>query len=418
MGVAPISQQSLKQIEEIEGVELVVGIVADIEKDGLEMVYRSLQSLPGSPRIAVLKHDRSGGTLPQTNSGADDKHAALSLIPWTPPSATGPSAPIEIVSSAYQSVFATADKLGARACCVIVSTLEQQAHGWARQLMRPLLEEDIDLVSPYFTRRTFEGLLNSSIVHPLTRCLYGNRIHNPLGPDLGVSRRLFQKLLRPDGNARSSPSPMYPLESITPTALCGNLKVGQVHVGARIYTPTDWTNVSSLLAQVLGPVFFEIQRNAACWQRTRESTAVREFGQPIPVAHEVEAPDTSRMVESFQLAYRDLQEIWSIVLPPATLFQLTKLARLPADRFRMSDELWVRIVFDFALAHRLRTINRDHLLGSMTPLYLGWVASYVSEVKNMDPAALEQRLERLSVVYEAGRPYFISRWRWPDRFNP
>jgi hypothetical protein len=325
---------------------------------------------------------------------------------------------MEIVSNAYQSVFATANKLEARACCVIASTLEQQAHGWACQLMRPLLEEELDLVSPYFARRKFEGLLNSSIVHPLTRSLYGNRIHNPMGPDLGVSRKLFQKLLRPDGHARSSPSPMFPLASIAPTAPCANLTVGQVHVAARAYSPTDWTNVSSLLVQVLGSVFFEIQRNAACWQKTRESIPVREFGQPVPVAHNVGTPDTARMVESFQLANRDLQEIWSIVLPPATLFHLAKLARLPTDQFRMPDDLWVRIVYDFALAYRLRTINRDHLLGSMTPLYLGWVASYVLEVDHMDPGTLEQRLERLSVAYEAGRPYLISRWRWPDRFNP
>ena len=33
-------------------------------------------------------------------------------------------------------------------------------------------------------------------------------------------------------------------------------------------------------------------------------------------------------------------------------------------------------------------------------------------------AAVEQRLEKLSVAYETGKPYLLSRWRWPDRFNP
>jgi glucosylglycerate synthase len=32
--------------------------------------------------------------------------------------------------------------------------------------------------------------------------------------------------------------------------------------------------------------------------------------------------------------------------------------------------------------------------------------------------AWEERLERLSVAYEAGKTYLVSRWRWPDRFNP
>jgi glucosylglycerate synthase len=31
---------------------------------------------------------------------------------------------------------------------------------------------------------------------------------------------------------------------------------------------------------------------------------------------------------------------------------------------------------------------------------------------------LEQRLERLSAAYESEKAYLVSRWRWPDRFNP
>ena len=84
----------------------------------------------------------------------------------------------------------------------------------------------------------------------------------------------------------------------------------------------------------------------------------------------------------------------------------------------MPDELWVRIIYDFALAYRLRTINRGHLMGALTPLYLGWVASYVQEVAARSPLAAEQRFEQLARAYEEGKPYLVSRWRWPDRFNP
>jgi hypothetical protein len=81
--------------------------------------------------------------------------------------------------------------------------------------------------------------------------------------------------------------------------------------------------------------------------------------------------------------------------------------------------LWARIVYDFALAHRLRTVNLDHLLGSMTPLYLAWVSSYARELEAAGAAAdVEQRIERLSLAFEAAKPYLVSRWRWPDRFNP
>ena len=128
--------------------------------------------------------------------------------------------------------------------------------------------------------------------------------------------------------------------------------------------------------------------------------------------------DLRRMLESFQIGAQNLQDVWSLVLPPKAMLETVRLARLPPDQFQMPDELWVSIVYDFALAHRLRTISRDHLLRSMTPLYLGWVVSYALEMEAASSEAVESRLERLSKAFEAGKSYLMSRWRWPDRFNP
>ena len=52
----------------------------------------------------------------------------------------------------------------------------------------------------------------------------------------------------------------------------------------------------------------------------------------------------------------------------------------------------------------------------MTPLYLGWVASFVNEVAPLGRQEAEARVERLCEAFEAEKPYLISRWRWPDRF--
>ncbi len=86
--------------------------------------------------------------------------------------------------------------------------------------------------------------------------------------------------------------------------------------------------------------------------------------------------------------------------------------------FRFSDELWARVVYDFALGYHLRVMGRDHLLEAITPLYLGWAASFTGEMRNGTEEAIEERLERLSRHFETQKKYLISRWRWPDRFNP
>jgi glucosylglycerate synthase len=415
--VEPIPQQAQEKIEEVSSADLVIGVLAELDEDGFAMMCDSLRNLSASPRIAVLRDDHANAPAP-TASETAEKGASPLLVPWPLLRSDSPSTPVVSMSSAYRSVFAASEKLGARACCVIASKLESATLRWYSQLAQPLLEQDLDLVVPRYARHKFEGLLNSSIIAPLIRCLYGKRIHNPMGPDLGVSRRLFQKMLGNMRNAGASGSRAHPVASLAPAALCDNLQVCELYVGARIYPPTDWMNISSLVAQVLGPIFLDMERNAACWQRMRSSASVPAIGEPLFVSQDTGTVDITRMVESFQLGVRDLPEIWGLVLPPSTLFELRKLSRQPLEQFRLPDELWVRIVYDFALAHRLRTINRDHLLGAMTPLYLAWVASYARDMENAGPAALEQRLERLSAAYESGKPYLVSRWRWPDRFNP
>jgi glucosylglycerate synthase len=411
--VEPIPQQARDKIEQIETADLVVGVLPELDPQSLVMVCDTLRTLSEGARIAVLRDDHA--VTPATaNSDAVETSAFPHVVPWPllTPDASG--TPILSLSSAYQSVFAACEKLGARACCVIASKLETPSPEWIRQLARPLLEEDVDLVLPYYARHKFEGLLNTSIIAPLTRSLYGKRIHNPMGPDLGISRRLFQKLL----GAERIANRVHPLAYLAPAALCDNLLVCEVFLGARIYPPTDWTNISSIIAQVLSPIFLDMERNAACWQRMRASTSVAAVGDPVVVSQDAGTVDITRLVESFHLGNRDLQEIWGLVLPPSTLVELRKLSRLPLEQFHMPDDLWVRIVYDFALGHRLRTINRDHLLRSMTPLYLAWVASYARDLETSSTVGLEERLERLSAVYESGKPYLVSRWRWPDRFNP
>jgi hypothetical protein len=99
----------------------------------------------------------------------------------------------------------------------------------------------------------------------------------------------------------------------------------------------------------------------------------------------------------------------------------------------MPDSLWARIVYDFILAYRLRTINRGHLLGALIPLYLAWVASHLlltapagtvgtaaSNARSPGAHALspEAHIEALAAAFEADKPYLVARWRWPDRFNP
>jgi hypothetical protein len=122
-------------------------------------------------------------------------------------------------------------------------------------------------------------------------------------------------------------------------------------------------------------------------------------------------------MESYRLGYRELRDIWTWVLPPRTIVDLGRLVNSAPAQFTFDDGLWARIVYDFAVAYRLRVLVRDHLLRSLMPLYLGWLASFILQTGECAPAAVDERLERLAEAFEAQKPYLIARWRWPERLR-
>jgi hypothetical protein len=128
------------------------------------------------------------------------------------------------------------------------------------------------------------------------------------------------------------------------------------------------------------------------------------------------ASDLPSMIDGFRLAYSNLQEIWSLVLPPNSLLGLKRLSVLDAASFRMPENLWARIVYDFLIAFRQRTINRGHLMGALIPLYLAWVAGHINVTASGFDS--ERHIEAVAAAFDADKPYLVSRWRWPDRFNP
>jgi hypothetical protein len=105
------------------------------------------------------------------------------------------------------------------------------------------------------------------------------------------------------------------------------------------------------------------------------------------------------------------------VLPPRTIVELRKLTESAAESFRIDDRLWATIIYDFALGYSLRTLPRDHLLRSLTPLYAGWLASFVLQMRNASQSQVDERVDEVCLAFEAEKRYLISRWRWPERLR-
>jgi glucosylglycerate synthase len=343
--------------------------------------------------------------------------------------ATNPQLPWLGQAVAYEGLFNLAQQMQARACVVLNPDLLALTPHDIGALSVPVLSGECDLAMPLYPVARFEGLLNRAVLAPLTRALYGKRVRFPLAQDFAVSAPLMPILLQQISKSKlQGQTLLWPATE----AAVRDAKICQVYLDVHHEFSAEGVDLTAILNQVVGPLFFDMERHASAWQRTRGSQETLVRGTLSREAKSDQVVDPRPMIEAFQLGHRNLQEVWSLVLPPITLLELKHLSRQPLESFSMSDQLWARVVYDFALAHRLRTLSRNHLLGALTPLYLGWVGSYVTQISNASGNGAsgseteesdgvdegERRGERLARAFEETKPYLLQRWRWPDRFNP
>jgi glucosylglycerate synthase len=310
--------------------------------------------------------------------------------------------------------------VGARVCILLSPDLVGMPADWIRQLGTPVLEQGFDFVLPVYVRHRLARALTSGIVRPLVATLYGRYVEQPMGREYACSAALVERYL--GQNVWGSDLVRFGSDIWAATqAICGPFKVCQTRLGEKHQAlPASAPDLGSTVSQVLGAFFEDMSRNASVWQRVRGAQPTPVLG-PASEAAPTDSPpsfDSKKLLESFRLGLRNLQDLWGLVLAPATLLELKRVAAAAAESFLLPDELWARAVFDFALGYRMRTLNRSHLLGSFLPLYLGWLASFARELQALTDPQSERRMERLCLAYEAQKPYLISRWRSPDRFNP
>ncbi|HEX4155377.1 MAG TPA: hypothetical protein VHY48_07170 [Acidobacteriaceae bacterium] len=279
--------------------------------------------------------------------------------------------------------------------------------------MAEVLWAGADLTVPSYSLGPHEGLVNSGLLYPITRALFAN-VRFPLVADAGMSKRMA---LRMKTIAQRHATLSQPDTVVWPVAeaAVAALAVRQIDAGSRFLRAPDVADFNALFIEVAGALFLDIEAKASFWQRTRARVMATGM-QSSPVDYNDDDGELSSMVEAFRLAYNNLQEIWSLVLPPQSLLALKKLSISEPSVFSMPRELWARIVYDFALAFHLRTLNRGHLLGALTPLYLAWAASMLRSTHDQATSAAHH--EETAIAFEREKPYLVSRWRWPDRFNP
>ncbi len=406
-------------VDEIRHADIVVGIPSYNNSKTIGHVVQAAHAgltkyFPGYNSIIVNSDGGSKDGTPDVVTRANLPDAQLLML-------STPLKPVHRLSfpyhgipgkgSAFRMIFQMAALLDARACVVVDSDLRSITPEWFDLLIRPVIDGGFDFVAPYYHRHKYDGTITNSIVYPLTRCLYGQRLRQPIGGDFGVSRALFNRYLERDD--WETDVARFGIDIwMTTIAVAEGFKVCQSFLGAKLHDAKDpGADLSAMLQQVTSSVFLLMREYQDTWRLRQGSEPAPLFGFRYDVGLDPINVNLARMLDAFRNGAADLAGVWRLALRPETLSSITTLAKsAKPDDFHLDDELWVRIVYEFACTAKSNRLERTTLLKSITPLYLGRVASFVIETAEMGAAEVESRIERLCLTFEQMKPYLIEIW--------
>jgi len=419
MKTITLRKEVIEQLEGMKHAEILVGIPSFNNARTIGHVVRAAQAglakyFPDRKAILV---NSDGGSTDSTvdvvkNTRIEDQSAIL-LCHRCDRVATisTPYPGIPGKGSAFRTIFEIADALDVSACCVVDSDLRSITPEWIELLVKPVLDGGADFVAPLYHRHKYDGTITNSIVYPLTRALYGKRVRQPIGGDFGFSGRLARFYL--DKDVWETDVARFGIDIwMTTTAVANNFSVSQSFLGAKIHDTKDpGADLSAMLHQVVGATFELMETYSNEWKEVRGSEPVRTYGFEYTVGLEQVNVNVDRMLGIFREGLKNLRDIWTVVLGAGDFSDVEALGRLDPLEFRFPPRLWTRVIYDYALAYRKKKLPREHLIKSLTPLYLGRTASFVIEARDMDQSAAEAEIEKLCLEFEDLKEHLLNHWR-------
>lgn len=408
MGPSRFPDRIEENPEGISRAELVVGLPSFRESQNIgisaEVAARGLrESFPDKSCVVInCDNDSRDGT----------KEAFLSTHTEVPKIYLSTPSGIQGKGNNILNLLEKALELEARAVVMVDADVQNITPVWIRNLMEPLLNE-YDFVAPLYVRDRYEAGLSNHVLYPLTRCLFGKRIREPAGGDLGVSSRFAEIILKEEVEECVAG---FGIDIwITTLAVARGLPLCQSFLGAsRIHGSGD-RGVSSLgkaFEDNLETVFTLMDRFHDIWKRVRWSKPIVTLGLEagMGAAQEEEGPDLQGLYNSFQEGLERHRKLWNRVLHRDVLRKLDEVRTFPLDAFDFPALMWVLILFDFALAHKQGTVSREELMNALFVLYLGRTCSGALSTVHMDPKQVEVYFDDQCRVFEETKPYLDYLW--------
>ncbi len=406
-----VEQSVLEEVERMGSADVLVGIPSFRNADTIAHVVRQaglglVEYFPGMRHVLV-----------NSDGGSTDNTRDVVLATPVPPQVHKIVTPYRGIAgkgSAFHTIFEIAAMLDVKLCIVVDSDLRSITPEWMKHLGYPVLKERFDFVTPHYLRYKYDGTITNSIAYPLTRALYGSRIRQPIGGDFGFSGDLAKVYSRRD--VWETDIARFGIDIwMTTLAMNEGFEICQACMGLKLHNNKDpGSDLGAMFHQVCGTMFELMKYYESNWMEARGSVPAPVLGEECKDEPEVAEVSVENLIDHFRKGFEELHGLWSMILRKENYREVERACRLEDDEFEFTGGLWVRVVYDFAIAYNFGPIKRGTVVDALTPLYCARTAYFVIRTREMTSFEAEIEVERTAETFEALKDYLRYHWAEAD----
>jgi hypothetical protein len=413
-----LTDDFLRELMIVGEVDILVGVPTYNDAKTVGQVVQAVRAglLQYFPRQRSVILNADGGS----RDGTQDLVRAASINDMRQAAGTRALRTLHCISAQYSggasaegnalhTILAAGDLLRATACAVISPDSISVEASWLESLLRPVVRDNFDLVTPLYRRHKFDGLLVRTLIYPMTRALYGRQVREPYPTEFAFSGRLGNHLLGQEiwteDVARTGAEMCLTLSAIT-----GGFRLVQSFLGDKSRVDHAPADLVRALRQTVGTMFWSLDRDFAVWSACTGSQPVPTLGAEQDLNLDPLRVNRKRLHQMFVRGVSELEPVLKSILAPATLSALQQIAGVAESEFCYSDELWVQTVYEFAASHHRAVISRDHIVQALAPLYRGKTHTFLAENRDASGGEVKNRIEALCQRFEQLKPYLLESW--------
>jgi len=313
-------------------------------------------------------------------------------------------------TNAIRAIFEVARELNVKVCLILDSTLQSIDPKWIELLAGPILHVGYDYVTPYYYCTKYDGMINSIVVYPFIRALYGKRIRQPMTGELGLSRKAVDFFLNKKVWEISGSSNTINLSMVV-SAISEGYKVCQAFLGVKVCMNKSgdvFDNVGSNFNEIVGTLFETTFLYREKWKKIKNSSSSKIYGFRSEVSPEGADLSWESLYEKFKKEAPFFFNLWSKILSSSLYKEVKKLNE--ASSFKFDTNLWSKILYEFTIAYNTNNIDKTKILDALLPLYYAQLAFFIRETSSMSISQTEKVIEKLCQSFEEEKPYFLEKW--------